>query len=114
MLLFASFGGQVPTQDEVNTRSLPLQLVSVIVGAAYFTFFWSTGATPGMRLFRLRVVDADSSQPIGVGRALLRYVGYVVSVACCYLGLIWAAFDGRKQGWHDKLAGTVVVYASGR
>jgi len=38
----------------------------------------------------------------------------VVSSFCCYIGLIWAAFDGRKQGWHDKIAGTVVVLASGR
>jgi len=25
------------------------------------------------------------------------------------LGLVWVAFDRRKQGWHDKLAGTVVI-----
>ena len=114
VLVAASFAGRVPTQEELNSRTLPLDLISLIVGAAYFGYFWSTGATPGMRLFRLRVLDAETRQPIGVGRALLRFVGYLVSVGCCYIGLIWAAFDGRKQGWHDKLAGTVVVYASGR
>ena len=36
-------------------------------------------------------------------------VGYVVSSMVCYIGLIWAAFDPRKQGWHDKIAGTVVT-----
>jgi uncharacterized RDD family membrane protein YckC len=25
------------------------------------------------------------------------------------LGLLWVAFDRRKQGWHDKIANTVVV-----
>jgi len=114
VLLFASFGGQVPTQDEINSRTAPPQLISLIVSAAHFSYFWSTGATPGMRLFRLRVLDAETNQPIGIGRAPLRYLGYLLSLACCYVGLIWAAFDGRKQGWHDKLAGTVVVYASGR
>jgi uncharacterized RDD family membrane protein YckC len=44
-----------------------------------------------------------------LGRAALRYVGYVISTLVCYIGLIWAAFDSRKQGWHDKIASTVVV-----
>jgi uncharacterized RDD family membrane protein YckC len=25
------------------------------------------------------------------------------------LGFIWVGFDQRKQGWHDKLAKTVVI-----
>ena len=29
------------------------------------------------------------------------------------LGLLWVAFDPRKQGWHDKLAHTVVVRRKG-
>jgi uncharacterized RDD family membrane protein YckC len=29
---------------------------------------------------------------------------------CCAIGFIWAAFDGRKQGWHDKISGTLVIY----
>jgi len=46
--------------------------------------------------------------------AALRLVGFVISSVLCYIGLIWAAFDGQKQGWHDKIAGSVVIYASGR
>ena len=33
-----------------------------------------------------------------------------VLMIVCLVGLIWAAFDSRKQGWHDKIAGTVVVH----
>jgi len=33
----------------------------------------------------------------------------IISFAVLLLGVIWVAFDGRKQGWHDKLANTVVV-----
>ena len=40
---------------------------------------------------------------------LLRYVGIIISIIPLFLGLIWAAFDSRKQGWHDKIAGTYVV-----
>jgi uncharacterized RDD family membrane protein YckC len=40
---------------------------------------------------------------------VLRYVGFVISIIPLAIGLIWAGFDPRKQGWHDKIAGTYVV-----
>jgi uncharacterized RDD family membrane protein YckC len=39
----------------------------------------------------------------------LRYAGYFVALLPVGLGILWVAFDARKQGWHDKLAKTVVV-----
>jgi uncharacterized RDD family membrane protein YckC len=86
-----------------------LYLVLAVLTIGYFVYFWGTGSTLGMRIFRLRVADANTGAPIGFGRAALRYLGYVISVIPCYIGLIWAAFDARKQGWHDKIAGTVVL-----
>ena len=47
--------------------------------------------------------------PPSTGQLIGRYLGYYVSMIPLCLGLIWVAFDARKQGWHDKLAGTVVV-----
>jgi uncharacterized RDD family membrane protein YckC len=59
--------------------------------------------------FDMRVVMAsDGSKPDWV-RMLLRYVGLLISIAVLFIGVIWAGFDRRKQGWHDKIAGTVVV-----
>ena len=43
------------------------------------------------------------------GRAIGRYMGLVVSIWVVYIGVIWAAFDQRKQGWHDKMASTFAV-----
>jgi uncharacterized RDD family membrane protein YckC len=57
----------------------------------------------------LHVVGAATGRNIGIGRAIGRYVGYLVSAAVLLIGLIWAAFDPRKQGWHDKMASTFVV-----
>ena len=75
---------------------------------AYFTYFHgTTGRTLGKMFFGLQVVSADGT-PISFGIAFLRAVGYLVS-GIFYLGFIWAAFDKRKQGWHDKIAGTVVI-----
>ena len=62
--------------------------------------------------FNLHVARAATGERIGLGRATLRAVVLVVlwfAYGVGLLGLIWVAFDARKQGWHDKLAGTVVV-----
>ena len=89
---------------------LVLYLLLLVWAIGYFVYFWSIGATLGMRILRLHVVDADTGQPIGIGRALLRYLGFLISSLVCDIGLIWAAFDSRKQGCHDKIANTVVLW----
>ncbi len=65
-------------------------------------------------LLSLRVVDATTGNTLSVGQSLGRYLGYYVSTIPLLIGLIWVAFDSKKQGWHDKLAGTVVVRARSR
>jgi uncharacterized RDD family membrane protein YckC len=81
-----------------------------LIGLIYFVGFWGwRGQTPGMIPFNMQIVMAsDGSKPDWV-RMLLRYVGLLISIAILFLGVIWAGFDRRKQGWHDKMAGTVVV-----
>jgi uncharacterized RDD family membrane protein YckC len=78
---------------------------------AYFTYFLGlNGRTPGKKLLGLQVVSVEG-RPISFGTAFLRSVGYLVSslLFSIPLGYIWAAFDKRKQAWHDKIAGTVVI-----
>src|SRR5580765_1697846 len=83
---------------------------STLLGLVYFTVFWSwRGQTVGMMPFNMQVVGVADGKKIDWVRALLRYVGFVVSIIPLFLGLIWAAFDDRKQGWHDKIAGTLVI-----
>ena len=86
-----------------------VQIVAFVITVGYFVYFWGRGQTIGMRAFRLRVADANTGLPIGYGRAALRYLGFIISAFVCYIGLIWAAFDARKQGWHDKIGNTVVL-----
>jgi len=66
-------------------------------------------ATPGKMALKLRIVDAVSGETASVRQCCIRYFGYLISALPLGLGLIWVAFDQRKQGWHDKMAGTVVV-----
>lgn len=84
--------------------------LSTLVGLVYFVAFWALrGQTVGMMPFNLRVASADTGERIDLVRAFLRYVGMIISIIPLFLGLIWAAFNARKQGWHDKIANTVVV-----
>ena len=69
------------------------------------------GATPGKRILGIRVADADTGGPIGYRRALVRRLGYYLGGLVLYLGWLWMLFDSRRQAWHDKLAGSVVVKA---
>jgi uncharacterized RDD family membrane protein YckC len=102
--------GTTVNVNQVGATSNAFNLVSLLLQFAYFVYFWSAGATPGMRIFGIRVADASTFESIGLGKAALRFVGFIVASFCCAVGLIWAAFDSRKQGWHDKIGGTVVLY----
>jgi uncharacterized RDD family membrane protein YckC len=85
-------------------------LVTWILPVAAVIWFWvAKQATPGKMLLSLRVVDAKTGGSLSVAQSLVRYVGYFVSAIPFCLGLIWVGFDSKKQGWHDKIAGTVVV-----
>ena len=85
-------------------------LVAIVVGVGYWVYFWGTsGQTFGMRVLKLRLVDAATGGPIGIPRALVRWLMTIVNSWACYLGWIWVAFDPRKQGWHDKVANSVVL-----
>ncbi len=88
-----------------------LVLVAVMaVSIGYFPWFWvKGGATPGMRIFNLRVVRDRDGGPIGWSEAFLRLVGFWVSSIVFYLGFAWILIDKRRRGWHDIIAGTVMV-----
>lgn len=73
--------------------------------------FWRfRGATPGKMLVKARIVTADGLRQPSTGRLIGRFLAYLVSIIPAFLGFLWIAFDKRKQGWHDKLAGTAVIH----
>jgi len=91
---------------------LGLLFVIAILGLSlgYFPYFWAkNGQTPGMRPFNLYVVrDSDGGKMSGA-QAFVRLVGMVISGAVFYLGFVWVFIDARRRGWHDLIAGTVVI-----
>ncbi len=98
--------------DITETAAHPLrQLLGVAFGVAYSVFFWVRFlGTPGKLVFRCHLVDAQTLGALTVRQSLLRNLGYLVSYATLGLGFLWIAWDPRKQGFHDKIAGTVVLH----
>jgi uncharacterized RDD family membrane protein YckC len=108
--LALSVFGERPT-DPDTTALLGAGCAWLLVAAAYFAGFWTlTGQTPGMRVLRLEVAAADGGE-LRVGHALRRLVGMVLAAIPLMAGFALILLDPRRQGLHDKLAGTVVRYS---
>jgi uncharacterized RDD family membrane protein YckC len=81
----------------------------LVVAAAVIAFWRYCGATPGKLAMDIRIVDAGTGGAPSTARLVVRFLCYFLSAAPLYLGFVWIAIDRRKQGWHDKIAGTVVI-----
>lgn len=86
----------------------------VLPTIAILAFWIYKQATPGKMAVAARVVDEETGESITLGQSMIRYLAYFVSTIPLCLGFLWVAFDSKKQGWHDKLAGTVVVRTKNR
>ncbi len=80
-----------------------------LVALAYFSGMWAwKGTSVGGIVLGLKVAREDN-QPITFAVTLVRALAAAFSVIMCFLGFLWIAWDPAKQGWHDKIAGTVVL-----
>lgn len=93
----------------LNTVLIPFYFSSYLLKFFYFTFFHSyNGQTVGKLICGIRVVDLKGKN-ISIFKSLVRFFGYYLSLYCLGLGFLWILVDKNKQGWHDKLAGSIVV-----
>lgn len=99
--------------DTLENVTFQVTLGSIIVTLfviGYFTFFWSlVGFTPGKAILGLRVLKQDGER-ISFWRALVRLFGYWISALPIFLGFLWVLWDPKRRAWHDKIAGTQVLY----
>ena len=80
-----------------------------IVNVAYFIGLWAwRGQTLGQIVANVQVVRIDGKD-VDLRTAVLRFVGYIVCVLTLGIGFLMVAFDDRKQGLHDRIAGTYVI-----
>ena len=85
-------------------------IVSWIFPVVATVWLWvATGQTPGKMAIGARVVDAETGERLTVWQALGRYFSYFLSMIGLFVGYFWVGLDPKKQGWHDHIAGTVVI-----
>ncbi len=105
LILLAVYGGSLPAAD-----SPVATIIQLLLGAAAIILFWMfRSTTPGKMIVSAIIVDAETLGRPSTRQLIGRYLGYYVSILGLGVGFLWVAFDARKQGWHDKLAGTLVI-----
>lgn len=108
--IFEPKDGQTSSALVTVLRWVLTVIGSFLMLAVYLIFFWTLiDQSLGQILMGLRVVRTDG-RSMTIMVSIRRMVGYYVSFIALGLGFFWVLIDDRRQGWHDKLADTVVVY----
>ena len=108
----AVFGTDYPALAmEGRTLAVDVWVQLVLPLLALIVLWRYRSATPGLMVVSARIADAATLAPASIGKLTLRAVVLLVMwlIPILLIGVLWVGFDGRKQGWHDKIAGTVVV-----
>ncbi|MFT4721623.1 MAG: putative RDD family membrane protein YckC [Candidatus Azotimanducaceae bacterium] len=96
-------------QAFLNKMLERLAFESLFISIVFVGFWMYFGSSPGKLLFKGYIVDAQTLQPPSRLQLVTRSLGYYISLLFFGMGFIWIGLDSRKQGWHDKLARTVVI-----
>lgn len=106
----AKISPMIQKANFVLTHPITQGAATAIFVVVYFIFFWTTiGQTPGKYILGLRVVSHDGKR-LKLLQAALRYLGYYLSGLPFGFGFFWILIDDQRRGWHDRLAGTCVIY----
>lgn len=93
------------------TTAIILTVLGGLGAGAILVAFWTlVGQTPGMRFLSIRL---EPREP-GLRRAIRRLLALPVAILPFGLGFLAILRDPRRRGWHDRIAGTQVVYVAHR
>ena len=111
-LLLAIYGREyfALVQEGASAGFLDFAIEYVLPAIVVVAFWRLYGATPGKMAVGAKIVDAKTGARPSTARLVVRYVAYLVSALPLFLGFIWIGISRRKQGFHDKIAGTTVIY----
>jgi uncharacterized RDD family membrane protein YckC len=108
-VLYAIHGREYFKSDVIMRGPVDFLNTFVLASAVAILFWIIYSATPGKMASSVKIVDARTGEKPKPRQFFIRYLGYFLSALPLGLGFLWIAIDSRKQGWHDKLAGTVVI-----
>ncbi len=109
-ILFGIYGSEYFTSPDLEKGPADFLISYVFPAAATIALWVLVGATPGKLVCGLRVVDVETGDRLALWQAIVRYLGYFISMIPLFLGIFWVGWDKRKQGFHDKLARSLVVH----
>jgi len=108
-VLYAVYGEKYFTKTQWLAGSMDFLLSYIFPMLAVILFWIYKSATPGKMAVGAKIVDAKTGGKPSKGQMIGRYFSYYLSMIPLFLGYFWIAWDPKKQAWHDKLAGTVVI-----
>ena len=104
------FATGLAEQPQVLWFDISINYILPFIYTIAVWLIWSS--SPGKILLGLKIVDADTGENLDIKQSVIRYLGYFPAMMVFFIGIFWVAFDPRKQGWHDKMANTVVIRSS--
>jgi uncharacterized RDD family membrane protein YckC len=112
-LMTSTFIVTALSRESVVASNTPLLIVAGITLLLFILNFvvlaGSNGQSAGMRILGIYIARVDG-RPFTMKDAALRHlVGYPLSTVVFFLGFLWMLWDPRQQGWHDKIAKTIIV-----
>ncbi len=105
--LLAVFGDTI--QESMDKHRTVLSSLWILVVPVLTGFWYRFQATPGKMLMDCSIVNRRTGDRPGLGQCMLRCAAYIASILPLFLGFAWIIWDKRKQGFHDRIANTLVV-----
>lgn len=110
----AVIGSVLSTDPGTSTMGTFLTLIGFVLYVG--VFIWNvcikqgtTGYSIGKGAMGIKLVKADSGQPIGAGMSFVRQIAHVVDALPCYIGYLWPLWDAKRQTFADKIMSTYVI-----
>ena len=108
-ILTLIYGADYWVSETANFGIIDVGLQYILPAVVVVAFWIYKSATPGKMATKLTIVDAKTGAKPATAKFIIRYIGYFLASIPFGLGLFWVAIDKRKRGWHDMIAGTVVI-----
>ena len=106
--------GEMTMSNGTSGMAVILMLLTVVLTLAYFVWNYcikqgKTGYTIGKGVLGIKLVKAETGQPIGAGMSFVRYLAHFLDSIPCYIGYLWPLWDDKRQTFADKVIGTYVI-----